>query len=735
MFSDPKEPKERFYRFNVFAVDETRRLLSREGEPVPLSPKAFDLLVTLVENRGAVMTKEQLLELVWPNQYVEEGNLTVHISAVRKALGERKDEHRYIVTIPGQGYRFVANVDDITGMVIEEHTVSRVTVEDEAPLIGRLKTSVVKAPTLLAKKYPTSRRGWIWLVTVSLLFMGLVTGGIFGVGQFLERRNQRDMASLRNHPPMTIRQLTASGNVATAVLSPDGKYFVYVVTVGEGQESLLGQSVNGGNSVELLPPQAAALGEVAISSDGGKVFYELGGSLFQMSALGGPPQKILTQAAVHFSIAPDGRRVAFVRGDDGKKTSSIVLAGLDGTGERELTTLSWPQSFSSFGPAWSPDGSKLAIGASILANPNQQVLMEVETSDGTMRQLGSRTWDQISKIAWLHDGAEILYHARGSQSDFQIWLLDPITGETRCVTNDMNRYARASVSVSDDGSSLLAVRGAGFSSTWVGPAADFKQSRQISKEFAGPGFSWTVDGRLAYAKFLNNSYSLALMNADGSGIRQLTPTGFNDLYPAATRDGRYVVFQSNRSGAEEIWRVDINGEDLRPITTGGKNQHPDVTPDGRTVLYAANEAGTNAIWKISIDGGVATRLTNVASDWPRVSPDGKMFACAYRATALSSHTVIAIFSLTDGRLLKQFDLAETGTFGNGLHWSPDGAAIVYRDFGGGLWQQPLTGGTPQKLADVPNKRIYYFDWSRDCKQFAVSYDDERRDAVLLSNFR
>jgi len=81
---DPEE-RGQLYRFGAFTVDAARRLLLRDDRPVPLNPKAFELLVVLVQNRGQLMTKDELLERVWPNQFVEEGNLAVHMSAVRKA--------------------------------------------------------------------------------------------------------------------------------------------------------------------------------------------------------------------------------------------------------------------------------------------------------------------------------------------------------------------------------------------------------------------------------------------------------------------------------------------------------------------------------------------------------------------------------------------------------------------------------------------------------------------------
>src|SRR5688572_4729850 len=81
--------------FDQFAVDLGRRMVLQAGEPLPLNPKAFDLLLALIEKEGEPLSKDELLDRVWPGQFVEENNLTVHISALRKLFGEKKNEPRY----------------------------------------------------------------------------------------------------------------------------------------------------------------------------------------------------------------------------------------------------------------------------------------------------------------------------------------------------------------------------------------------------------------------------------------------------------------------------------------------------------------------------------------------------------------------------------------------------------------------------------------------------------------
>jgi DNA-binding winged helix-turn-helix (wHTH) protein/tetratricopeptide (TPR) repeat protein len=106
------EPPKISYCFGPFRLDPHKRILFKDEEPVQLAPKALDLLLVLVANRDRVLVKDELMEKVWPDQIVEDANITVNMSALRKALGENRHEHLYIVTIPGRGYRFIGDVHE-----------------------------------------------------------------------------------------------------------------------------------------------------------------------------------------------------------------------------------------------------------------------------------------------------------------------------------------------------------------------------------------------------------------------------------------------------------------------------------------------------------------------------------------------------------------------------------------------------------------------------------------------
>ena len=101
------------YEFGPFRVEPRERRLFRHGEVVPLTPKVFDILLALVQNSGHILSKDEVMKLVWPNITVEEGNIARNISTLRNALGERPREHQYIETVPWRGYRFVAKVKEV----------------------------------------------------------------------------------------------------------------------------------------------------------------------------------------------------------------------------------------------------------------------------------------------------------------------------------------------------------------------------------------------------------------------------------------------------------------------------------------------------------------------------------------------------------------------------------------------------------------------------------------------
>ena len=154
------------YEFGPFRLDAERRLLLNQGTPVQLTPKLFDTLRVLVEHGRAGVSKDKIMREVWGETIVEETNLTTNISLLRKALGERRDEHSYIVTIPGEGYRFVAEIRQSSlshaPMVIHERTRAAITIEEEE------KTD---APILQITAPSNAKRKWLYVAGAGALLV------------------------------------------------------------------------------------------------------------------------------------------------------------------------------------------------------------------------------------------------------------------------------------------------------------------------------------------------------------------------------------------------------------------------------------------------------------------------------------------------------------------------------------------------------------------------------------
>jgi len=270
------------YEFGPFRLDATRRLLLRDGEPMKLSPKDFDTLLALVEHSGEVLDKDVLMKRLWGNTIVEEGNLATYISHLRRALGERPNEHEYIVTVPGQGYRFVAGVRQrFDELIVHERTRAELTVEeveetdgvgstaepstpsardgggqtrlDDAAQVAALPAQARPASTLISGSLVRPfkhHRAAVVAVSVALL---AAVAAFFAVSQ--RRRSERQ--KIVPSPPfqqMEIKRVTASGKATDAAISPDGRYIAYVLDE-RGKQSIHLMQVGTNSSVLVRRPR------------------------------------------------------------------------------------------------------------------------------------------------------------------------------------------------------------------------------------------------------------------------------------------------------------------------------------------------------------------------------------------------------------------------------------------------------------------------------------------------
>jgi TolB-like protein/DNA-binding winged helix-turn-helix (wHTH) protein/Tfp pilus assembly protein PilF len=164
--------KRELYEFGQFRLDAVRRVVYRADEPVRLNSKAFETLLVLVRDRHRVVSKDELLQILWPNTFVEEVNLAQNISALRKALGETPGENRYIATIPGRGYQFVCEVRES-----EPGESARAAQKEIEPERDR------KAPQSVVSRWPP------WASLAAVLLLGAAAGF------WIEHRNAEQAAS------------------------------------------------------------------------------------------------------------------------------------------------------------------------------------------------------------------------------------------------------------------------------------------------------------------------------------------------------------------------------------------------------------------------------------------------------------------------------------------------------------------------------------------------------------
>ena len=202
------------YAFGPYLIDPGERLLLRDGEPVSLTPKCFDLLVVLVENSGHLLTKDELLARLWPGQFVEEANLSFNVSSLRKALGPEPNGRRFIETVPKKGFRFVAPVEQ------RRHDELRV----ENPSVPELEESEMKRPANGGLPEPSSVQtralgeatnnkatgktgaaGKLWLG--SIMVASLALAGLVYV--FFIRQNQPSQPSVTSIVVLPLENLSA----------------------------------------------------------------------------------------------------------------------------------------------------------------------------------------------------------------------------------------------------------------------------------------------------------------------------------------------------------------------------------------------------------------------------------------------------------------------------------------------------------------------------------------------
>ena len=696
------------YEFGPFRVDTNERLLRRGGLLVPLTPKAVETLIALVEGRGQLVSKEMLMARLWPGTFVEEANLSNQISLLRKALGDSTAEPRYIETVPKRGYRFVAPVVESLPAPGDQRA--------GAAIIGSRPPWRALAAGVLAIVVAIGAGAWLWT---------------------------RDVETAATPPSIT--RLTTTGRVRHAAMSPDGKYVAYVAIDAEGQ-SLWVRDLTSTSRIEVVPTAPMIYRGMTFSPDSASLYYVVTeqdrtgeGALYRVPALGGtaPPVRLLVGIDTPVTFSPDGSRIAYIAANQMAGRSALMIADAAGGGAYALATRTMPEEFAwaMAGPAWGPEGTSIVTaGISIEGGRQASGLIEVQTRDGSQKPLGSRRFTQMGRIGWLKGGHGLIVAASDSLGASQLWEVRYPSGAVRPVTDDGSKDY-VGVSMSADATVLATVQRDIQSHLWISAAGAVEGGHRLTTgKYDGRfGLAWTPDGRIVYHSMESGHEDLWLVHADGSDRRQLTATPGVDEDPSVSPDGRYVVFSSNESGMFNIWRVDVHAGGPTRLTAGHGDQNPVITPDGRWVIYESSTSGTPTLWKVAIDGGQATQLTRLVSTNPTLSPDGALVAFRYRDDPLTGGK-LGVLRLSDGALVHEFALPAGAS--RELQWTVDGITYVQPNVGGAnIWAQPLNGEPPRQLTQFTSGGITQYEWSATGRHLVYARRTVNNDVVLVRHGR
>jgi Tol biopolymer transport system component/DNA-binding winged helix-turn-helix (wHTH) protein len=723
----------KFYEFSSFRVDVKEKLLLRNGERIPLTPKAFETLLILVERHGHIVEKNELMRMVWPDTTVEENNLNQNISAIRKALGENSQAQQFIETLPRRGYRFIGDVREFS----DEAPIPAMAVASPIEQVEEKATEKAAVPLL---PFPLPR----WSRTPLFAFASLIVlTSIF----YLSGAWPPPTSSLPLASNVKINRLPTTNNAWETAISPDGKLIAYVV--GDvGNQCLRIRQIDTTTDTELVASEEGRFRGLTFSPDGKSLFYAQqeknapGHVLYQKPIQGGEAKRLLASVDSAVTFAPDGKRIAFIREALATGESALVMANADGSNERILSTHKAPQYFAVEGPCWSPDGRLIAVarGRTTPKFRFQIVTFEVET--GKESPISEQKWAWAAKVAWLPDMSGLMLIGRSEEENLQndqLWRLEYPGGQAHQVVPDLNTYR--GLSIDKTGNALVTVRSETRSNLWVMPLDKSTPARMITSDSGsqpgGDGLTWTLDGRLVYTSLASGHKDLWIIRADGTQPQLLTTEPQDNVEaPSITADGQYVIFNSGRSGLPRVWRIGLDGKAPLELTQGSLDLHPVSSPVENFVYFSQDIAGRRTVSRVRTDGSKQPEpLTDKLTIYPSVSPDGKWVACLYQETPTSKQQV-AILPATGGAPTQLLTLPHFQP--TSVRWHPDGQALTYlkrEDNGMNIWRQALTGGAPEKITDFQAERIFAYAWSRDGQRLACSRGTVHRDVVMISHFR
>jgi len=569
------------YEFGPFRLEPATRRLLRDGEPLPLTPKAFDTLLLLVQNRERVVEKEEVLRRVWPDAVVEESNLAQNIFTLRKALGDTPEGARFIATVPRRGYRFVAEV---------------------TPVANGGARAVPMPPAAVPGSHARRARGLgakAAAATLALLLLPLA-------GYLAGRRSEAPVQ------PKLMRLTFRRGVVHAARFAPDGRSVVYSASWDGGPTYVfLGRPENP-ESMTLDVPSARVLavsrqGELALALRPATLHQQMGDfqTLARVPLTGGTPREVLEHVEAA-DWSPDGQSLAVVRKVDNriKRLEYPIGHALVDTGSSQCLDR----------PRVSPDGARVAFVEC------HKPSISIVVVDGTGRKRALWTGQQwVSGLAWSPTGDEVWF---STETQFRL-------PEARAVSLSGRERLLAQVpgailDVSADGGVLMTTgrRGAGIR----GLAPGETEERELSWLEGSAAADLSRDGRFVlFGEMMEGggfSGRIYLRRTDGSPAVHL-----GDGYPLAlSPDGtRAAVVLHGREG---LTLLPTGAGEVRSLSLGDVRPYlAEWFPDDRRLLLGGMLPGREGrLYVLDTQDGSLRPLTAEMTGIGVLSPDGKWVA-------------------------------------------------------------------------------------------------------------